>query len=1428
MSESKLEFSEFFAIQQAEVILLDLEEYLCESRKLYRGIQPKGDQTKFIDPITRRNWRMSDNIRLLKHIVASEKRKGVPERDIWVAFTEVDKLGVNVNADNGCTPLGIYAYPISSIIDESAKGDFKNRPFMQVFKIRRTYSKSRSRKPAIYSTSAKDAVVKKRERRRPSNGYYSGSRIYDFQTLRRNVTDVKNKLSKIPNFNDALREERKKIIAWAHQYLGIPQLSAESVDIKTSLHKEDLLKHLEDQLKKLIVRMTDRFGSSYIDPVQGILKVQEDRKMALDFLQGMENNDDFDDKKKDAKFLISSLRDFIEKIDVDGNYDNWNDWDKKYTDPDFDNLTVKYSQKYLKLNPNVPKSISIQNVFDDKDNQHALNYFSDNQSGGTILQKWEKFLALKKEQKKTGQTLQDIIQSKEWANIATLVLRRLNKFVSNYKRTLIDPIINTLQFPFHQRIKKYAEINHLSWFTALYGTLWNHNPDRVKNGAGFILWMANNLAIERRDKKKYGTIRKSSKSHPILGLGLAQAKQMGKELKLNKKIEKGKTVDIESGKYAGKTGEVLAVKTKDGKTEAEVKISTGVGDEHILIPTENLTVTDSSIKSAMMSGGKDAKQWQEWTAVLRGLGIDGFTDREGWSVIHSGEPKQGVFFDSGSLIPIAKVDNRSHLDPRDVHGRPKISYYNLMTQFKKKRGIDFDEDIPYEKEKEWNDFLKSKFKKIKGIPDDAPIPGEHAYAWENFKSGMTPYTTNYNQNRGRFDYVREKEKQRVGRTINYRTDAGSLERTFIGIRQAIEDVSNEIENKINKAYSSYHDDNWQKLNVGTSYLIKIIQTFNRLSQTFEQKVIKGSIKPEGIYVITNHITDTRNKLNQIKSQFESLIREPKYQAWLHGPWRAFRNKIDVVRNLIQQVWVGNGGKLVNVPRYSSKEKPLTSPKDLQKLDILYPYHKEVSHLPDKIKWTHVRDLALSQIERYGKDAWYALVKHQAARGLIGTQSEINDQIHRWDWFWNDENLEKMDIYNRNYPIDRVNKAQMLTMAKTETGLINLARYQLEKNIINQNDYKKVIEKWLPVIKTREVFENDPTFKQIPAEATNHETPAELNKIEILELGKIKYEKLIDYFLATKSINEKQAASYKKTWAKIWNMDLNGIDLKLAKKNGYSIEQLATMPYEALMKMGINNVNKLKRLADVLLATQVISQSQYNEILGKFHLIFKYGVPENSEIESKVPYDVYDYRLNSQKLIRELELKNKPENKELAIKTVIWMLANNKTTYLTATAALASIEKEVKLSDKTLPKELSKYKMPKEIDNDYGTDYILTQPEEVMKYFKSKRSYIKYLRWVMYKGKINKDAYKQALIRIKEIPWISRTTWEPPESFPYSLHYDPATTLTSFSYFKSVKEWKDHLKWLFFKNRISARTYAVVMKKYLKNAKNYIKEPENAS
>jgi len=129
MSGSKLEFADFFAIEQAEVILLDLEEYLREGRKLHRGIQPKGDQTKWIDPVTRRNWRHNDKIRLLKQILASEIRKGTPERDIWVAFTQVDKLGVNPDADDGSTPLGIYAYPIQAVIDDSAKGGFKERPF---------------------------------------------------------------------------------------------------------------------------------------------------------------------------------------------------------------------------------------------------------------------------------------------------------------------------------------------------------------------------------------------------------------------------------------------------------------------------------------------------------------------------------------------------------------------------------------------------------------------------------------------------------------------------------------------------------------------------------------------------------------------------------------------------------------------------------------------------------------------------------------------------------------------------------------------------------------------------------------------------------------------------------------------------------------------------------------------------------------------------------------------------------------------------------------------------------------------------------------------------------------------------------------------------------------------------------------------------
>jgi len=105
--------------------------------------------------------------------------------------------------------------------------------------------------------------------------------------------------------------------------------------------------------------------------------------------------------------------------------------------------------------------------------------------------------------------------------------------------------------------------------------------------------------------------------------------------------------------------------------------------------------------------------------------------------------------------------------------------------------------------------------------------------------------------------------------------------------------------------------------------------------------------------------------------------------------------------------------------------------------------------------------------------------------------------------------------------------------------------------------------------------------------------------------------------------------------------------------------------------------------------------------------------------------------------------------------------------------------------------------------------------------------LKYLRWMMYNEKIDKDEYKRAILRIKEMPWIKQTDWEPDEDFPGDLYYEPASSPMWFAHFKSVKEWKQHLRWLFFRRRISADTYAYHLKNTLKNAKKYIKS-ENAS
>jgi len=85
-----------------------------------------------VDPKTGKSWRKQHVIERLKNIL---EKNEIDAKDLYVHYSDIPKLGIFPMSQDGQTPFGLYAYPLSYIIDQIGNVPFASvRRYMIVFK----------------------------------------------------------------------------------------------------------------------------------------------------------------------------------------------------------------------------------------------------------------------------------------------------------------------------------------------------------------------------------------------------------------------------------------------------------------------------------------------------------------------------------------------------------------------------------------------------------------------------------------------------------------------------------------------------------------------------------------------------------------------------------------------------------------------------------------------------------------------------------------------------------------------------------------------------------------------------------------------------------------------------------------------------------------------------------------------------------------------------------------------------------------------------------------------------------------------------------------------------------------------------------------------------------------------------------------------
>jgi len=114
-----------------------IDTYLIEEPQLLSRAVGRVDPS-IADPQTGKPYRKFEKIKQIKTVFEKAVNNNTKPEDIWGNFSCVQRLGPKYSADDGGTPLGLYAFPLEYIIKKNVSGVpmAGSRKYLHIFKIK--------------------------------------------------------------------------------------------------------------------------------------------------------------------------------------------------------------------------------------------------------------------------------------------------------------------------------------------------------------------------------------------------------------------------------------------------------------------------------------------------------------------------------------------------------------------------------------------------------------------------------------------------------------------------------------------------------------------------------------------------------------------------------------------------------------------------------------------------------------------------------------------------------------------------------------------------------------------------------------------------------------------------------------------------------------------------------------------------------------------------------------------------------------------------------------------------------------------------------------------------------------------------------------------------------------------------------------------
>jgi hypothetical protein len=827
------EFSKFFAIQETWDVLKDIELYL----ETTRTVKPTKETLPHIDPISKKPWRAGNKMRHLQAILVDQKRKGINPSDVWVSFTNVNKLGIYPKADDGGTPFGIYAYPAEYVLERNGSVPFGgDRPYLQVFRVKPSIRRAgKERKSKIMQVKPwKDFRGKKSA----EENFSKLPSMLNKVDLQRVLNDFRR--SVFNNIGQILNTEfyevtlpnitKKRLNIFKDQFKEMASLS--------HAQKRQFMRYLSNAINGLNRSIVDAYNSTPGEGEEKAANFEPKLKTIFDaFHQDVAKPIQ---QGPNVFYYYHELEDFIKNLD----FDDENDYDGpyKYTNIDLIKGTAEYTEEYAKYakqhGPKKIKSgqtVKIDDIFKIPSVKNYRNY----------VEYWEDF------QK----------QRKLWASIDQTFLEKWGKFIvastkkllKNYF-TYLKSLEKEIDFPFSKFIKKFAHDNGLDWQEAV------RSGTRRGKGVGAFLYqvshhLASQLGQKRPEEKKgrhWVDWTMILRSMGIDGFADRYDKGVIHSSERTQGVFFGANMlrhiaQIDKESYVDRT-------YQHGKPPLEF------GNLLVKFKKENGIDPYNTIRTWLFQQKKDIKKFGEHKAP--------------WSVAI--ETKRGR-----KNVRIGKIS-----DAEKYAEKAKRNHKLVNPSVDDSPGM-----IPDDLDRKWGTFLDTEFKRKHSLERNESIPNKLRDKYDGFMS-RGRYFTGRSELWGRGQHKYYVSQAPTLQSRGVRVSPGSyasseLEKTLSAIQQQLSSaeigvlrLADSISHK-----STFHD--WQnEFDRDLTVIIKLARSYQNLKSAHELK--KPQIQQFGIDDV----------FARIIGYVTRIVTAPKFSTMWKGPWSGLAKKADIAMKLM--------------------------------------------------------------------------------------------------------------------------------------------------------------------------------------------------------------------------------------------------------------------------------------------------------------------------------------------------------------------------------------------------------------------------------------------------------------------------------------------------------------------------------------------------